>query len=489
MTGKLSEASPTSRVPEISFFGESALRLIEDRVNFHLLERDAPVRIVIDSRGNVAGAIFVGLPGENHDGSRFAEEALDKGVLGVVVNREVWESVKVKAKSSGRSAICVGDPLLFFGQLAWEKRRQAGGTNFVGITGSAGKTTTKDMVSSILSMKGGTFKNPGNFNNLIGLPLSLMMIRDEDEYGVFEMGTNAPGEIGRLAEVLAPNVGVITNIGPAHLEGLGGVDGVQKEKGALFRELSSGDVAVVNEDDLRVKAVSDLCRCRKVFFGADRGDVTGAIVELRVDSMQMHFRYGSEKMEVSMSSPGLQFFRNALCASGVAFALGVSKEQVSEGLSRFHPDSGRFSIFKLGNEVMLVDDTYNSNPLSVEVAVESISRIFPGRKIILLLGDMLELGEAAESSHLRIGDLASSLNPYRIYTYGELAAKINEGALNAGFPESRCHHSSDVDELAERMLNDTASGSVILVKGSRMMKLERVVKKVIERLTPGSERA
>lgn len=461
--------------------------MAKDGVNTHLIARGSPVKVVIDSRKVVSGALFVGLPGENHDGSSFAGEALDKGVLGVVVNRNVWGSVKEKAMRLKRAAICVADPLYYFGELSREKRVRNRGAKFVGITGSAGKTTTKDMVSKILNRAGVTFQSPGNFNNLIGLPLSLMMMRDEDKFGVFEMGTNRPGEIGRLTEILSPHVGVITNIGPAHLEGLGGVDGVQREKSALFEKMGRSAVAVVNDDDLRIRAVSELHRGKKVIIGGKNGDVRGKILNMQAESMHMLISYGEETIDVVTSYPGLQFFKNALYAAGVALALGISKELVREGLASFIPDTGRFVIHQLGDDVVLIDDTYNANPLSVEVAVDNIIQIFPGKKVIFLLGDMLELGEAAESSHLRMGDLASSLNPYRIYTYGELAGKIMEGARNAGYPASQCYHASDVDDIAEHIIGDTIAGSVILIKGSRMMKLERVVKKIIESLPPGSD--
>lgn len=480
MTGKLSEISRDERVPEASFDGDAVSRLAEERVNDHLLSGGMPFRVVTDSRGDVGGAIFVGLPGEKHDGSQYAEEALDRQVAGVVVGREFWGTVKDKARRMGKAAICVADPLFFFGELAREKRGKIKGTVFVGITGSTGKTTTKDMVSAVLGRAGWTFKNPGNYNNLVGLPLSLMMMREEDEYGVLEMGTNTPGEIGRLTEILAPRVGAITNIGPAHLEGLGGVDGVQREKGDLFKKLPAGAIAVVNEDDLRVKAVSDLFPGRKVSFGEERGDVRGKILAMTPDSMEIQLDYGEDRMDVTMASPGVQFFRNALCTSAISFALGIQKELVHDGLSSFLTGSGRFSILNPGRDVVVVDDTYNSNPLSVEVAIHNLKLMFPGRKIVFLLGDMLELGEAADSSHQRIGGLASSLGPHRIYTFGELASKIHEGALRAGYPQSQCGHFEDVEELAKTLLEDRIRGSVILVKGSRMMKLERVVDRIVE---------
>lgn len=468
------------RNPETRIDREIIRDLSEDLVNGEMIPVGGITRKVsIDSRGDLVGSLFIGISGEKQDGSRFAGEALDNGAWGVVVAPSYWEMAREKAVNKKRIAFLAKDPLYFLGELARGKRRSMKNVLFTGITGSTGKTTTKDMVAAILSSAGRAYKNPGNFNNLVGLPLSLLMVRGSDRYGVLEIGTNTPGEVARLTSILSPQTGTITNIGPAHLEGFGGIDGVQKEKGDLFLNMSEDAVAVVNRDDLRVFTASKSFSGNKVYFGESEGDVTGRILHMKPQSMGISILYGEDLIEVDLNYPGIQFFRNVLCAAGVAFALGIPSKSVEEGLSRFVLASGRFVIHSLAGDIIVVDDSYNANPLSAEVAVENIMTLFPDKKKIFVMGDMLELGESTRSSHMRLGAILANADPYLIFTCGESARHIAEGASSSGFPRDRCFNVQDPLDLGEMLAGELVENSVILVKGSRMMRLEKVVEKLL----------
>jgi len=475
MTGKLSDIVSDRRTPVAILPPLLEGALEREVINREHIPREREIGISLDSREDVRGMLFVGLPGEHKDGSEFALEALKKGAFGVAINEKGWREVGEFAKRQGRVAILTDDTVRYLGALARRKRDSLIKVRYIAVTGSAGKTTSKEMISSILSGAGKTFRNPGNYNNLIGLPLSLLMVREDDRFAVLEIGSNQRGEVGRLTEICLPHVGLITNIGPAHLEGFGGLEGVKEEKGDLFRLMDEKGVVVINNDDLRVRSLSNLHRGASVSFGEREGDVTGAIASVDPEKMVLSLSYGDKEGEVVMKNSGLQFFRNALCAAAVSFALEIPFEKVQEGLARFVAPEGRFKILHLGGDLAVVDDTYNANPLSVEVSIDAVRDIFPGRDHIFIFGDMLELGDAAPTSHMRIGKLAAASGAKGIYAFGPLSESIIDGAVEYGYPREKCSHVGDIDTLVRVALKEAVPGSVVLVKGSRLMKLERVV--------------
>ncbi len=467
------------RRPEAILPPEEIRSISDGVVNGELFSGGCSMSVTLDSRDEVEGSLFVGVKGENEDGSRFAREALKRGAAGAVVGPSAWDQVKGYVKSRSSFAILARDTTRFLGDLARIKRRALKGVTFIGITGSAGKTTTKDMVFAILSKCSDTFRNPGNFNNLIGLPLSLLMVREGDQYAVLELGSNMPGEVGRLTEISSPHVGLITNIGPAHLEGFGGLDGVREEKAELFARMGADSTAVINNDDLRVKSLASRHDGKKVYFGEREGDVTGSVRTLDAERMALGLEYGGELVGCVMNTPGIQFFRNALSSAAVALSLGIPKESLCAGLESFYTPEGRFQVHSLMGDIVVVNDTYNANPLSVEVSLDTVRSLYPGRKYIFVLGDMLELGDATRVSHMRMGKLASALKPEAIFAFGDLSKQLVEGVLESEFPEERCAHFSSKDELSRELIRRIVPGTVVLVKGSRLMKLELVVESLV----------
>lgn len=475
MTGKLSDIASDRRSPVTTLPPPSKGEFEREVIHGDQILLKKEIEISLDSRKDVKGTLFIGLPGEHKDGSEFALDALKKGAFGAVVSGNRWKEIGEFARKQGQVAILTDDTVGYLGALARRKRDFLKEVKYVAVTGSAGKTTSKEMISAILTGVGKTFRNPGNYNNLIGLPLSLLMVRKDDRYAVLEIGSNQPGEVALLTKICLPHVGVVTNIGPAHLEGFGGLEGVKKEKGDLFRLMTDKGVVVINNDDLRVRSLSRLHRGATVSYGEKEGDVTGAIISMDPEKMVLSLSYGEEKGEVVLENSGLQFFRNALCAAAVSFALEIPFEKVREGLARFSTPEGRFKILHLGGDLVVVDDTYNANPLSVEVSIDTVRAIFPEREAIYIFGDMLELGDAAPTSHTRIGKLAAASGAKGIYAFGPLSKRLIDGAIEYGYPREKCSHMGDIDTLVRVALREAGAGSVVLVKGSRMMKLEQVV--------------
>lgn len=473
MTGKCSENLLQDRTPAFTVEAEHLESISLEGVNLGLLDgREVPV--TLDSREVKEGCLFIGIRGEKRDGSEFALEALEKGASGVVVCSSVWNRVKGEAVKLSRTAVLAEDTTFFLGEIARKKGKEL---NFlkIGITGSAGKTTTKELTYSVLSEWRKGFRSPGNFNNLIGLPLTILSCRHEDAFLVAEMGTNIPGEIERLTEILSPHVGLITNVGVAHLEGLGTVEDVMKEKGKLFEGLGDGGIAVVNEDDPRVVSASEGIPARKVYYGMNGRDVAGKVVKTSESGMSVVLRYGDELVEVFLPVTGIQFYRALLAAAAIAYALEFPPEIISEGAGRFSPPEGRFRVEYLQGDVCLIDDSYNANPVSFEAGFETLKALFGDREKVLVMGDMLELGDAAADAHRDVGKMAASLEPCRVILAGEMAELIKEGLVSGGVDEQIVMVCGDSDEAAKRLLDMPLAGKVVFVKASRKVGLDKVV--------------
>jgi UDP-N-acetylmuramoyl-tripeptide--D-alanyl-D-alanine ligase len=410
-----------------------------------------------DTRQLQPGALFFALQGPNFDGHKFIETAREQGAVAATVARPC---------ESALPQIEVADTRLALGQLSahW---RQKFSLPVVAITGSNGKTTVRSMTAAILCRCGRTLSTQGNLNNDIGLPLTLARLGEDDEFAVLEMGANHPGEIDYLAAIAQPSIAVITNAGPAHLEGFGDLQGVATAKGELFARLGKQGVAVINADDAFAPLWRKLAvHCRIVDFGLQDADVTADWQgDTSGSDVRLHTPAGS--IEFRLPLPGKHNVMNALAACAAAQAAGASLDAVREGLLSLSPVAGRFNIHSLPGAVTLIDDTYNANPESLQVALDVLALADGDRWLVL--GDMGELGAGAAELHSAAGRMARVAGVSRLYGLGELAraAVASFDGPGGAFPT--------MDELLVTLRKDLAGPLHILVKGSRRMRMERVV--------------
>jgi UDP-N-acetylmuramoyl-tripeptide--D-alanyl-D-alanine ligase len=372
--------------------------------------------------------------------------------------------------------LCVPDTLEALGDLArwWRHRFKA---RVTAITGSAGKTTTKEMTSAILSLEGATLKNEGNFNNLIGLPLSLFLLEESHRYAVLEMGMNRPGEIGRLTEIADPDVGVITNVGRAHLEGVGSIEGVAKAKVELLEKMSPRALAVLNGDDRFLMQAAAAFRRRPITFG--QGLQNPVRVEKIRNLGREGFSFGiyweGKSFPVKVRVPGIHNVYNALAAAAIALSMSISMDRIREGLARFEGINGRFKVVPLPDGSILIDDTYNSNPSSLRAALESLGALVQqGTRVIVGLGEMLELGDETVAGHVEAGEMVAASGADWLVALGDHAPEMIRGALDKGFPRERAVRVRDHQEMGAKILEVMKPGDLIFLKASRRTGIDRV---------------
>jgi UDP-N-acetylmuramoyl-tripeptide--D-alanyl-D-alanine ligase len=426
-----------------------------------------------DSRAIKVGELFWALKGEKFDGHDFLKDAINKGATGIVV-----EKGRVRHIPAERDivTIAVADTLRALGDLAswWRHEHKAA---VVGITGSAGKTTTKEMAAAIFGLSGMTLKNKGNFNNLIGLPLSLFLLDASHRTAVLEMGMNRPGEIGRLTEIADPDVGLITNVARAHVEGVGSLEGVAKAKVELLEKMSSGRKALLNGDDeLLMRTAAPLRRKVMTFGLGPKNDVSpDGVKNLGRKGFAFQIRYAGEKVPVVLGTPGVQNIYNALAASAIAFALNEPVDRIAEGLNRFEGIPGRFTLSPLPDGCTLVDDTYNANPHSLKAAMDSLSSLVNGGgRIVVGLGDMLELGNETAAAHVEAGERVAAVGAHGFVALGEQAHLMIQGAVDKGFPPQRAVIAKDHQDMAGKIRGMIRKGDLVFLKGSRRVGLEKV---------------
>lgn len=413
----------------------------------------------IDTRKLLPGNLFVALKGEHVDGHDYLSEAAAKGAVAALVTHRV---------DSDLPQVLVNDAALALGDLASAVRAQRK-VRVVGITGSNGKTTVKTLVASILSRHGRTHVSSGNYNNELGLPLSLLAMPRDTEYAVFEMGAGKPGDIAYLAAIARPDIGLITLIAPAHLERMGSVEGVAETKGAIYQALPADGIAIINADDQFASFFGGLAGSRKVLrFGLNNPvDVGADIVEQRVDGSHFVLNTPQGDAEVSLPLPGRHNIANALAAASVALALDVPLEIIVAGLEQVPAVAGR-----LGREVAsggwsVIDDSYNANPSSMAAAIETL--LLAAGERWLVLGDMAELGTEARAMHAGMGAMARERGIDRLFAVGPLGA----ATVDAFGPGAT--HVEDKAALIAVLRAQLHSGVTCLVKGSRSAGMEQVV--------------
>ena len=450
-----------------------------------------------DSRSIQNGYLFVALIGDRFDGHDFVADTLGKGASGAIVTRTFFETAKAdfcrsirngelpagERKSSDPAIFVVDNTLKALGDLAawWRRQHHA---KIVGITGSSGKTTVKEMTASVLETGNRILKTRGNFNNLIGLPLTLLGLEEQHQKVVLEMGMNRPGEISRLTEIADPDVGVILNVGMAHMEGLLSLERIADAKAEMMDGIRAEALMVLNGDDeLLMKRADAIPRKNMTFgFGA-RNDVRPSRIESEgLKGTRFYVEYGPNSWPVKLKVPGFHNVMNALAAFAVGIALGEQPEKISEGLSRYEGMKGRFGIIQLQRNMVLVDDTYNANPSSLKAALETVGTSGKeGGRLIVGLGDMLELGDVAVGAHRNAGELVARVGAAWFFALGGHARDMEQGAIAAGMPPGQVKVVQNYRQMAESILEEMKERDVVFLKGSRRMGLERVSEEIEKR--------
>lgn len=427
-----------------------------------------------DSRSIAAGDLFIALRGERFDGHEYMAQAKAAGAVGAIVAADVADTLAVH----GLPLIAVADTRLALGDLAagWRARFSL---PLIAVTGSNGKTTTKEMVACILAAAYGeeVLATHGNFNNDIGLPLTLLKLRAHHRAAIVEMGMNHPGEIAYLTRIARPTVALVTNAQRAHLEGMGSLDAVALEKGTIYEGLGDDGVAVVNADDPQAYLWRGMNPQRRVVrFGLDVVAEVYGKVRLHGLETELHFTTPLGDGAVDLALPGLHNARNALAAVAATLAANIPLAAIQSGLAAFRGVKGRLQRRSGTAGAVILDDTYNANPDSVRAGIDVLASTI-GRKV-LVLGDMGEIGAASGQFHDEIGGYAKSAGVDALYALGDASA-IAARNFGAG-----AHHYKKAEDLIEALRPELTANTTVLVKGSRFMRMERVVEAVATPLSP-----
>ena len=434
---------------------------------------DAIPKITTDTRKIVAGDLFIALRGENFDGAEFAADALQKGASAVLVGAPLSKSVEKALKNAKGAVLTVSDTLAAYQAIAHAWRMKFG-VPVVAITGSNGKTTTKDLTAAVLSARGTVCRTAANYNNEVGLPLTLLGMTGGGVAAVVEIGMRGLGQIAALAPVAAPTIGIVTNVCEVHMELLGSIENIAKAKAELVQAIPAGGTVILNADDARVVAMRSLAadnvRVLTYGIGAD-ADVRAEALRLTSDGSQFMETWNNERHDYSIPLAGRHNVSNALAALAVGFVLGYTPQEMQTGLQRLAVTKMRYEVHEVGAWTF-INDAYNASPSSMAAALETTANLYEGRKIAVL-GDMLELGDAAEEAHRRIGRRVAELGFAALVTYGPQSRWIHTAAEAAGCPI--CCHAETHEAAAEHLRTLLRDGDTVLFKGSRGMKMEAVI--------------
>ncbi|MBW2595025.1 MAG: UDP-N-acetylmuramoyl-tripeptide--D-alanyl-D-alanine ligase [Deltaproteobacteria bacterium] len=432
-----------------------------------------------DSRAVIKGNFFIPLTGERFKGHDFIPDAVKNGASGLLIQRRaegIQESVPGDV-----SVVLVDDTLRALGDIAnlWRRKFTI---PVVAVTGSSGKTTTKEMIAMVAGLSGNVLKSRGNYNNLVGLPLSLLEMNAEHEIAVVEMGTSRRGEIERLTTIAEPDIGVITNIGPAHLEGFGSVDAVMEEKGDLFFNMRDDGLAIINRDDEFSRILADRWTGRNISFGIDENAfVRAERIFMRGErGVSFTLKMGGTGKGVDMTVVGRHNIYNALACAAACRAMDIEYDLICDGLSAFRQIQGRMDVHRLRRGGSVIDDTYNANPASVIEALKTLSNLKGNNESIVIFGDMLELGEEAERLHEEIGRAMADTGVGSIFLRGDFSGSVARGAIEEGFREDHIHFVETPEMVMGALHSLLREGDWILVKGSRSMKMEEFLHAIVE---------
>jgi UDP-N-acetylmuramoyl-tripeptide--D-alanyl-D-alanine ligase len=420
-----------------------------------------------DTRSLTKGSLFIALRGENFDGHDFVEQAIQGGAAAALVEHELGDKAV--------PIIIVEDSKGAMGELASAWRNKFS-LPVIAVTGSNGKSTVKEMLASILSQQASVLSTYGNLNNDIGVPLTLFGLNEEHRFAVIEMGANHPGEISNLTAITRPDIALITLCAPAHIEGFGSIDGVADAKAEIFTGLSEDGVAIINADDSYAKVwLEKIDGHKRLTFGIDNSADVSAL-DLHMDEQsgctQFTLTTACAQVSVKLSLLGLHNVRNALAAAACCIALNIPLPQIRDGLQLMQPVKGRLQSKPGLKNSRIIDDTYNANPASLEVAIQVATAT--SKRSWLVMGDMGELGEIAIASHQQAGESARAAGIERLYALGELSKQAVDAFGNGA------RHFLDKEELIATLKTELNDGLTVLVKGSRAMAMEEIVQSLVE---------
>jgi UDP-N-acetylmuramoyl-tripeptide--D-alanyl-D-alanine ligase len=439
----------------------------------HLFRTFSVKSISTDTRSLINKDLFIALPGDRYDGHVFIPKAVECGAACVVFSMDKFDSIKpLFIKAPGTLFMGVEKTRSFFGKVARNYLRLFPVKKIV-VTGSAGKTTTKGLIQSVLSQRYRVASSPQSFNNDIGVPKTIFQIDVETDILVQEFGTNHPGEIKGLSDIVKQDYALITNIGPAHIGFFGSEENIAKEKKCALEVLASDGIAFLNAEDKYYDFLRSDLKSQVKSFGLKKGD-------LHPDRI-IHAGFNGAEIQLSgiivrphvMGDHGII---NCTGAALVGMGFGLSLDEIKRGLEAYRDKSGRGTVH-IQKGVTIIDESYNANPLSVSVLLRNVGNIPAKGKKILVLGDMLELGDKSEYYHRKVSEDIIKNGIGVVFTYGEMVRATGDALLNAGF--DRVLHFTDIEELVNRIKNEGRGGDIILVKGSRGMKLERVVQGIL----------
>lgn len=448
--------------------------------------------VSIDSRTIDRDELFIAIKGKNFDGHDFVVQSLMKGAGGAIISDKTLidriflqqDTNKIK-----HNIIIVEDTLMALHGIANYHRKKFN-ICVIGITGSNGKSTSKEMSASVVGIRFNLLKNEENLNNLIGLPLTILKMNDSHKVAILEMGMSERGEIEKLSKIAEPDIGLITNAGRAHLKQLGSIENIRDAKWELIKTMRGNGIAILNSDDPLVMEPRDSFKGKVITFGINQpSDVMASDIE-KSENYGYHFilKVNGREAAVNLSYPGYHNIYNALSASAVGNSLGMDIDDIARGIESFKPLHMRMEQFVINGGITVINDAYNANPASTEAAIKTLSEAdFSGRKFFVI-GDMLELGEASRDEHKHIGRLVASLfsrGQVRrqidyLITMGTESKFIFQEAISYGMPRDSVYSAENFDEAALVLDDEMKAGDCVMVKGSRGMKMENVVGRIIK---------
>jgi UDP-N-acetylmuramoyl-tripeptide--D-alanyl-D-alanine ligase len=453
-----------------------SLKELETGTGGNLVHRDGDVSfsgVSIDTRSLQPGNLFFAIRGAKQDGHRFIPDALKKGALGGVVEKGYAYPGEIP---KGRVLLEVADTHQALKDLANLVRRRWPGT-LVAITGSMGKTTTKEFVASLMQCSFKVYRSPGNYNNLYGLPLAIFGLSQEDDFGIFEMGMSAPGEIAAMCRAAEPDVGIITNVAPVHLAFFNSLEDIARAKGELAQALPPEGTLIYNSDDPLVRAIADEYLGHKFSFGiSSPADIRADQIEIvSLNETRFRISWAGDSRPATLPFAGAHYVMNALPALVLGLRHGIALEYMIEALGSLKQASMRGQISRFRKGFTLVDDSYNSNPRALMQMIQVLAQTPSFARRILVAGEMLELGPGSEALHFECGAFAAAQKVDLVFGIQGAAQEIVRGAVHAGIPATKTGFFVDAGSAASSVEREIREGDLVLVKGSRGVHLEKIV--------------
>lgn len=428
--------------------------------------------IVIDSREVKSDYLFIAIIGENQDGHLYLEDAVKNGARAVIVDREIESDF---LKKSGVAVLKVEDTTRALQDIAHNYRKSFADLKVIAVTGSAGKTTTKDLIYSVLSQKYSCLKTAGNYNNHIGLPLTLLKLTAENEFAVLEMGMSALGEIELLAKIAEPDFGVVTNVAAAHLKQLGSMENIARAKKELIDQLNEKNTAILNFDNFYTRKMGETAAAEVIYFGFENGADLQTVdynFDCGREILSFKAKYGDQIYSFNFNKAGKHNIYNAMAAIIVALKSGLSPNIIQQGLLETEFSANRMEFIELNSGARIINDSYNANPLAVKAALDVLLELKAERKIAVL-ASMLELGSESLLKHQEVGAYAAEKEVDLLITIGSKAEQIAAGA-ESGMQSEKIIVLKNNQECIDFLAAEIKRDDLILIKGSRANKLEEI---------------